>query len=436
MGNNIDFFIKQTSFFSLAYIVIDKKLSYVFSHNSAQLNVGDIYLATITSKQANIGVFFVKINNHTNTMLEINDHNKHLPLGAKILVQIKKEAMGEKLAVVSQDIVMLGLLANYKPTLLKNNFHKNIDEEQKNQINEIVKNGVIVKTSYNYNLFSQLLLEVETLKNLYNDILKQKEVGLLYKYSFLSGILFKNPQLIPSNIFYTNANTLQSINDLKENYNFLKFTVKYLMHKEVEFLNEELATYLHTNFIVNDNINLHFTISNHFNYIDVNYSGGDNLANKKEEAIKKANISALPDIVNHILLRNLSGQILVDLLKLSNKSYKNHILEAIKKLFKNDALKTHILGFSNLGILEISRQKQGEALDFILNDDKFICFNLINLIYLKLQQNKSEITLQCNQIFYNTFIILAKGEIEEIKEKYKLLVSFDINEAYTNPNIK
>ncbi len=436
MENNIDFFIKQTSFFSLAYVVIDKKLSYVFNHNSAQLNVGDIYLASILNKQSNIGVYFVKINNNTNAMLEINEHNKTLNLGAKVLVQIKKEAMGEKLAVVSQDIVLLGLLANYKPTLLKNNFHKNIDEEQKNQINEIVKNGVIVKTSYNYNLFSQLLLELETLKNLYNDILKQKEVGLVYKYSFLSGILFKNPQLIPSNIFYTNANTLESINNLKQSYGFLKINVKYLMHKEVEFLNEELATYLHTHFIVNDNINLHFTISEHFNYIDVNYTGGDNLFNKKEEAIKKANLSALADIVNHILLRNLSGQILVDLLKLSNKSFRNHILESIKRLFKNDALKTHILGFSNLGILEISRQKQGEALDFVLNDDKFICFNIVNLIYLKLQQNKSEITLQCNQIFYNTFVNLTKNEIEEIKEKYKLVVNFDINEIYKNPTLK
>ena len=85
--------------------------------------------------------------------------------------------------------------------------------------------------------------------------------------------------------------------------------------------------------------------------IDVN-SG----KNYGKQTFMQVNYEAIETAFKEIRLRSLSGIILIDLLKMS-KAEEDEILAAAKSLAKDDISCVNIHGFSNLGLLEITRSR-------------------------------------------------------------------------------
>ncbi len=85
--------------------------------------------------------------------------------------------------------------------------------------------------------------------------------------------------------------------------------------------------------------------------IDVNSSKSYGKSNPM-----KTNTEAIEELVRQLRLRSISGIIIVDLLKVS-KSNQDALIEKLKILSKNDVSKIYIHGFSNLGLLEITRSR-------------------------------------------------------------------------------
>jgi Ribonuclease G/E len=74
------------------------------------------------------------------------------------------------------------------------------------------------------------------------------------------------------------------------------------------------------------------------------------------------NVAACRALAEHIRLRNLGGQIVVDLLKMSKPKDSFRALQAIGDAVQDDPCHVRIAGFSRLGLLEMVRHRRGLAL--------------------------------------------------------------------------
>ncbi len=85
--------------------------------------------------------------------------------------------------------------------------------------------------------------------------------------------------------------------------------------------------------------------------IDVNSS-----KNYGKSTAMETNLEALEEIAHQLRLRSISGIIIVDLLKVSEVE-EEQLIALAKDAFKNDISIVNIYGFTNLGLLEITRSR-------------------------------------------------------------------------------
>lgn len=98
--------------------------------------------------------------------------------------------------------------------------------------------------------------------------------------------------------------------------------------------------------------------------IDVDSGGAEK--GKREESNTLVNKEAATAATHHISLRNLSGQIVIDFLPMKEKSNRDYILKTFRKGLAGDHLKFQVNGFTRLGLLEMTRQRQGQSLTEIM----------------------------------------------------------------------
>lgn len=93
--------------------------------------------------------------------------------------------------------------------------------------------------------------------------------------------------------------------------------------------------------------------------IDVNSKGYN--GNAINEVAKKINLEATEEVIRQILLRNISGSIIIDYIDTKEEN-RTEILNLLKKELKRDGKNTKVHGFTRLGLMELSRKNRGEEL--------------------------------------------------------------------------
>ena len=74
------------------------------------------------------------------------------------------------------------------------------------------------------------------------------------------------------------------------------------------------------------------------------------------------NLLAMQEIARQIRLRRISGAIVIDALKMNSNDHRKAVLKALRQQLKDDPFPTHVLGFSNLGLIEMTRARRGPSL--------------------------------------------------------------------------
>jgi ribonuclease G len=95
--------------------------------------------------------------------------------------------------------------------------------------------------------------------------------------------------------------------------------------------------------------------------IDVNtggFVGGKNF----HDTIFKTNLEAAQAIARQLRLRNLGGIIVVDFIDMSEISHQESVLGEFAKALSHDRTRTSMSGFSQLGLVELTRKRTREAL--------------------------------------------------------------------------
>ncbi len=106
--------------------------------------------------------------------------------------------------------------------------------------------------------------------------------------------------------------------------------------------------------------------------IDVNtgrYTGKKNQA----ETIFKTNMLAAKEIARQLRLRDVGGIIVLDFIDMDNEEDKRKVLNELRTHLKRDRARTKTFAVSDLGLIEMSRQRIQESLKDRLSDDCPYC---------------------------------------------------------------
>lgn len=95
--------------------------------------------------------------------------------------------------------------------------------------------------------------------------------------------------------------------------------------------------------------------------IDVN-SGKFVKPKHMEETAFKTNLEAAGEIARQLRLRNMGGIIIIDFIDMENVSHQRTIIKELKTALKRDKAKINVYPFSNLGLVELTRQRIKERI--------------------------------------------------------------------------
>ena len=123
--------------------------------------------------------------------------------------------------------------------------------------------------------------------------------------------------------------------------------------------------------------------------IDVNtgrFVGSQDL----EQTVFQTNLEAAVAIGRQLKLRNLSGIIVIDFINMEDEEHRGQVLQTLDRAISEDLVKTRLYGFSDLGLVELTRKRTREGLADLLQES---CPNCHGIGKIKTSETV------CNEIF-------------------------------------
>ena len=106
--------------------------------------------------------------------------------------------------------------------------------------------------------------------------------------------------------------------------------------------------------------------------IDVN-TGRHKSTKDQESTIVKVNLEAADEICRQLRLRNIGGLIVLDFIDMKSRRDQQSVYQRMKEGLRRDRAKTHILPISQLGLMEMTRQRHSESVRAAVYDDCPYC---------------------------------------------------------------
>jgi ribonuclease G len=99
--------------------------------------------------------------------------------------------------------------------------------------------------------------------------------------------------------------------------------------------------------------------------VDVN-TGGFVGARNFDDTIFKTNLEAALAIARQLRLRNLGGIVILDFIDMNREDHRNAVLAELRKQLAKDRTKVTVSGFTQLGLVEMTRKRTRESLAHML----------------------------------------------------------------------
>ncbi|MFC1532519.1 ribonuclease E/G [Thermodesulfobacteriota bacterium] len=309
--------------------------------------------------------------------------------GQDIMVQVSKEPMGTKGARLTSYISLPGRHLVLLPTVNHIGVSRRIeDQEERERLRNIVQeirpdeSGFIVRTVSKGANKSKLKSEMDFMLKLWANIqdrmAKSSIPGLLYMDLTVSLRAVRD-------LFTREVDRL--IIDSSEEYeNIMEFIDNFApaLRYSVELYNGndpifdthgieiEISRTLENKIWLKSGGYIVIEMTEALTAIDVNtgsYVGKRNL----EETILKTNLEALKELAYQLRFRNIGGLIVIDFIDMEKMENRERVFLALKKALSKDKAKTHILMMSELGLIEMTRERTRENLCRLLTEKCFYC---------------------------------------------------------------
>lgn len=314
---------------------------------------GNIYLGRVEHVDKGLGAAFVNIGEEKNGFLPLK--GAHLHRGDTVVVEVKKDPVGQKGPLLTMEYSIRGEYVIYFPE--EDFFHLsakvsdvNLKRFWKREKDRLPK-GILVRTKGGKRP-KEVRSELGELIPIGEEIIRNKNFlpvpRCLYERSRIRDFLREHRE--EKNGYFTNDNTLAKSGAFGIPWIFVDRSMDTdpVLVKELRYLFTRRVPLPSGGELVIDE-------TESCTVIDVNTGSA---AFSYEETTKVVNFEAAREVVRQILLRNLSGIILVDFI---TGEEEEEITELLKEGFSSDR-NTTVYGFTKLHLMEIGRRKRGNPL--------------------------------------------------------------------------
>lgn len=317
---------------------------------------------------------------------EDNKNEKFNPLsslkqGEDILVQVKKEQMGQKGPRLSSVISLPGNYLVYMPQLNRIGASKKLSESERLRLKTLLielkgdfYGGFIARTAAEGTTKEELAMEMQSLADLWSYITLYKEKlkapVLVHKELDLPLKVVREILCRTKGVLITdNEELAEKIKEGIEN-SVSEEQIKIKLWKndiglfETYKVEEELEKALKAKINLPSGGCIVIQPTEALVAIDVN-SGRFVGKKSLEETAFRTNLEAAEEIVRQLRLRNLGGIIVIDFIDMTDKNHRELVLNRLQEYLKADKAKTRILKISEFGLVEMTRKRTHKPLDKI-----------------------------------------------------------------------
>lgn len=355
-----------------------------FFVNKGEVFLNDIYLSTVDNILPGIEAAFVDIGFDKMGFLHANDVpgkgnlKSKLSPKQKLMVQVVKEPTGHKGPRVTTEISLPGRFLVLIPEETGINVSRKITSAKERarlkSVVSLVKPvgiGVIVRTEAEGQDENDIREDMELLLEKWNTVISAAETreapSLLFRdQDLLYRVIREACTEDISEIIVDTPFALQRTQQILQNWNMNK-NIALSVHKGNEPLLvssgivREIKAALQTKVMLPSGGYLFIQTTEALTVVDVN-SGKFISSATQDETIRKTNIEAVHEIARQLRLRNIGGMVIVDFIDMNNRNDKLSVMEEFELALENDKAKPQIGQLSDLGLVELTRHRQGQAL--------------------------------------------------------------------------
>lgn len=435
-------------------VVEDGHLAEFFlERDNERKTVGNIYKGRVENVLPGIEAAFLDLGLEKNAFLHVADIVKDgAPIeevvrrGDSLLVQVTKEPVGSKGARVSTSIAVPGrslVLLPFENTLGVS--RKITEGKERERLRELAakmkpdNRGIIVRTVAEGHQEGDLQADLHYLQSLWDQILEKTKKRAapceIYRdhdlvYRIIRDVVGEDVKeiLVDQVALHRKIESIIFEFGLAERCRVELYKGKVGLF-EFFGLNRELERALKNRVWLSSGGYLVIDETEALVSIDVNtgkYTGTRFL----RETVLKTNLEAASEIARQLRLRNIGGIIIVDFIDMDTEEDKEKVLRLLEKSLAKDKTKAHVLGFTRLGLVEITRKKAKKKLTEMLQtpcpscegtghvpSDETLALQIANEVYSLAQEEEVEaIFVQCHPAVASFLIGNAGGNLESLEK--------------------
>ena len=349
--------------------------------------LGDVYLATVDNILPSIDAAFVNVGTDKMGFLHAQDVmgkgalKDKLSPKQKLIVQVVKEPTGHKGPRVTTEISLPGrflvLMPNEPGISISKKIENNKERARLKSVVSLIKPvgvGVIIRTEAEGQSEADIQEDLEILLEKWNNIITSAETltppNLLYRdQDLLYRTIREACTEDVKEIVVDTAFALQRVQNILQNWHMSK-NIQVTLYKGTEPLliaediHKEIKAALNVKVNMPSGGYLFIQQTEALTVIDVN-SGKFTSSSTQDETILKTNIEAVHEIARQLRLRNIGGMIIVDFIDMMSRADKLAMLEELEIALEPDKAKPQVGQISDLGLVELTRHRQGQSLSEI-----------------------------------------------------------------------
>lgn len=304
--------------------------------------------------------------------------------GHEIVVQVAKDPLGTKGARITSHISLPGRYLVFMPTTNHIGISRRIeDDKERKRLKEIALSlvtdggGFILRTACEGRSKREIQRDLRFLAKLWQEILKKAGPATA------PALIHQDLDLIARTVrdFFTTDTHHIFIDNVKEYRRTLEFVGHFMPRLKSKItlysqpepimdhygIEEKIAKALERKVRLPSGGYIAMERTEALTAIDVN-TGRFVGKRNQEETIFKTNLEAAHEIVHQLRLRNIGGIIIIDFIDMEKETNRKKVYEALREAIKKDKARTNILRISELGLVEMTRQRTRESLENMLLD--------------------------------------------------------------------
>ncbi len=368
---------------NIAALMENKKVTEFFIHRGDVL-LGDVYLGQVENVLPSIDAAFINVGSDKMGFLHAEDAIKKGALQDKLypkqnlILQVIKEPVGHKGPRLTTEISLPGRFLVLMPTEQGVNVSKKITSvKERARLKSIVNLlkpvgvGIIVRTEAEGQSEADIQEDLEILLEKWNNIITSAETleppSLLYRdQDLLYRVIREACTDDVQEIIVDTAFALNRVQNLLQNWHLGK-NIKATLYKGAEPLLVAMGIHKEIKAALQMKVNLpsggylFIQTTEALTVVDVNSGKFTNSATQ-DETILKTNLEAVQEIARQLRLRNIGGMIIIDFIDMTNRVDKLAVMEAFELALEPDKAKPQVGQLSDLGLVELTRHRQGQAL--------------------------------------------------------------------------